>query len=314
MKHELYDLAAAGTLTQQVETLKGGCDALPHGEYLMEPKYDGWRIIAYVGEDRVDLFARSGNLYNGKLPKIEAELLAKFPPGTVLDGEAVSLVPLDDGRVMNEWGVAQSVLSALGGHAASDRITFMVWDLLAHAGIDARALPLSRRRLLLERLFEAGEFDAIALSIVTEPTDENYERFVKMGFEGAVIKSRTRPYASGRREGRGWYKLKPITRIDAVIMGFKPGKSGFTGLVGSVIFGQHDPASGELVERGFCSGFDMRTRLDMTHHPEKWIGKVIEVSHLGVDIGNSKSGRFRSAQMKRVRNDRKADQVVIHDA
>jgi ATP-dependent DNA ligase len=108
-------------------------------------------------------------------------------------------------------------------------------------------------------------------------------------------------------------RLKPQTTIDAVIMGFKPGENGFSGLVGAVVFGQYDE-NGTLVERGRCSGMDMRTRIDMTQNFEsKWMGAVVEIAHMGVSIGEGESGRFRHPQFKRRRTDKALHEVVIHD-
>lgn len=314
---DLKGLAVAGKIAQNCASMKvfDGAVAQLHGDYLMEPKMDGWRILAFVGEGgHVDLYTRTGNAPRGDLPKVKAELAANFPPGSVVDGEAVALTPQDDGTILNEWGVAQSVLTKAGANAAADKISYVVFDLLAHAGIDARALPLADRRVLLERIFDAGEFDAVCLSTIIEATDEGYDALVAMGFEGAVLKRLDKPYGSDKREGGGWLKMKASVRIDVVIMGFKDGQNGFAGMVGAIIFGQHDPDTGALIERGTCSGFDLRTRKAMTDNPEKWIGRVIEIAHMGADIGKNGTGRLRHPQFKRVRKDRLASSVVLHDA
>lgn len=307
-------LVAKGELAQNAETLKipkGASNALDkYGEgYWMEPKMDGWRIIARVGEDSVDFYSRSGKSYNGTLPKVEAELLANFPAGTWLDGEAVAIRLTDDGKVINEWSIAQSVMTKVGGHAAADRVSYVVFDLLAHRNIDARQLPLAKRRGLLEAIF--ADFDGDH-SVTLVPTHgsalHTHEAFLTMGYEGTIIKRANAPYASNKREGAGWTKVKPQTTIEAVVTGFKPGENGFKGMVGALIFGQHDE-DGNMVERGRCSGMDMRTRQDMTKNPDKWLGTVIEVAHMGA----MKDG-LRHPQFKRRRPDRSPESVVIHDA
>jgi bifunctional non-homologous end joining protein LigD len=305
----IHSLALSGDLAQNAAAVKKGAHVgYPTGHgYWMEPKLDGWRIIANVYENGVHFYSRSGNAYDGKLPKVEAELLANFPPGTWLDGEAVA-IRVENGKIINDWGVAQSVLSKLGGHAAADKITYMVFDLIAHRGIDARPLELVDRRVLLERIFEGEDFEAVQLAPIREAQPETHDAFVAAGYEGTIVKQANRPYASGKREGAGWTKIKPSTTIDAVVMGFKPGENGFAGMVGAVIFGQYDDA-GNLVERGRCSGMDMRTRESMTKNPDKWLDTVIEVAHMGV----MKDG-LRHPQFRRHRLDRKPESVLIHDA
>src|SRR5688500_1152550 len=132
----LKPLALKGALAQLAESGKKG---YPTGEgYVVEGKWDGWRILAHVWEEpvgidddnvpimekRVSRYSRNGKTYNGKLPKVEAELIENFPAGTWLDGEAVA-IRVEEGQVISEWKIAQSVLSKVGAHAAADRITFM---------------------------------------------------------------------------------------------------------------------------------------------------------------------------------------------
>lgn len=301
---DLLKTATAGRLAQNAQTAKG---VPPHGSYVLEPKLDGWRILAYVRDDTVTYFTRSGNSYHAdQLPHVTAELVANFPPETWLDGEAVAL-RVEGDKVINEWSTAQSVMTKVGGHAAADKVSFMVFDLIAHGGIDARSLPLAKRRGLLELAFEnADAMDAVALVPQTEATDENAAAYVAQGFEGAVVKSLTATYASNGR-GKGWHKIKPQATVEAVVMGFKPGENGFAGMIGAIIFGQYDE-SGELVERGRCSGMDLATRKNITANQDEWVGRVIEVAHHG-----AMKQKLRHPQFRRVRPDKKAEQVLIHD-
>jgi ATP-dependent DNA ligase len=308
---DLGAAAAAGKLAQNAEPTKS-FPVVNAANEIGEMKYDGWRILAVVRDDHVDFYSRSGKTYNGLLPIIEGELLANCPPGTILDGEVVALT-VQDGNIVNEWGTTQSVMTKLGGHAAAAKISYMVFDLIAHAHIDARPLAFEKRRKFLKRIFDGGKFTKVKLTPQVEPTKEVYAKLLAQGFEGMIVKRLDAPYASDKREGAGWRKAKPTTTIEAVVMGFTEGKNGFKGMVGAVVFGQHDE-QGNLIERGKCSGMDMRTRLDMTHHPEKWEGKVIELKHEGVNIGQTDSGRFRFPRFKRVRPDRAPESVMLHDA
>jgi ATP-dependent DNA ligase len=188
--------------------------------------------------------------------------------------------------------------------ALSDRITFMAFDLLSHGGIDARRLPYAKRRSLLERAVSTG---LSRIQIVPQVTvsDDSLAALLTQGFEGMMVKDVTAPYASGKR-GKGWMKVKPQMELDAVVMGFTPGANGFTGLIGSVVFGQHD-GSGRLVEVGRCSGMDMKTREDMTRNEDDWLGAVIEVKHMGT----MKSGGLRHPQFARRRDDKPARECLL---
>ena len=300
---DLEILAAAGTLAQNADT----ASTVPTGPFILEPKLDGWRIIAHIEADSVTYYTRSGNSHPAEqLPHIAKELRANFPADTWLDGEAVA-IRIENDKVVNEWATAQSVMTKIGGHAAADRISFLVFDLIAHGGLDARPLSFAKRRELLDRAFDGKLLSSVALVPQTEATDENAAAFVEQGFEGAMVKSLTAPYASNKR-GKGWHKIKPQSTCEAVVIGYKEGQNGFTGLVGAIVFGQYD-SDGTLVERGRCSGMDLPTRREITCNREKYLGTVIEVAHHGT-IGGT---RLRHPQFRRFRPDKRANQVLIHD-
>jgi DNA ligase 1 len=274
---------------------------------VLEPKLDGWRLLAHIHDDGVSVYSRTAKSYSGRLPEIEQELAGLFPAGTWVDGEAVA-IRIEDGLVINDWSQAQSALSSGQGkaQAAADAITFMVFDLIAYDNIDVRPLPFSKRRSALERIFDDEEVDRVQLNAQFEPTDENHEALVSQGFEGSMLKSLDAPYGSGKR-GAGWFKLKATATIDAVVMGYKEGKDGFAGMIGAIIFGQYE--DGALVERGSCSGMDMKTRKKITADTEGHIGMVIEVAHMGA----MPSGGLRHPQFKRWRTDKLAEDCGVHN-
>lgn len=261
------------------------------GNWIIEPKFDGWRILAEVHEDGVHFYTRSGLTYDGRLPLVEKELLQHFPAGTWLDGEAVAISYVD-GKVRNEWGIAQSVLTKVGPHAAADKITYMLFDLIAHRGIDARTLPFRKRRELLERAYTDKGMVAVQLSTQLPATQESHAALVKVGFEGSVAKNLDAPYASGRR-GHGLLKWKAVESADVVVIGFEAGRD-----VGTVVFGQL--RDGELVERGRCK---RKPSVIPTPDLMAWMGKVIEIEHNGV----MPSGAYRHPRLTRVRDDKPAE-------
>jgi DNA ligase-1 len=295
-------------LAQNAEAPKKGMTPSSYDteRYIAEPKLDGWRLLIHVADDGVHLYTRTGKSHDGSLPMIEAEVGEHLPAGTWLDGEAVAMT-VKDGTVTHEWGTVQSVLGSSTEKAAaqSDKITYMAFDLIAHGGIDARSLPYAKRRDLLERVFEKASMNRLQLVPQVEVTDNSLQALLAQGFEGMVIKDTAARYASGKR-GAGWVKVKPQDNLDAVVMGFKPGENGFAGMVGAVIFGQHD-ANGKLVEVGRCSGMNMTTRKHMTDNAEAWLGAVIEIKHMG----QMPTGGYRHPQFAKRRDDKPAGECRI---
>src|SRR4051812_35045913 len=82
---------------------------LPGHDYVMEPKLDGFRLLAYVTADGAQFYTRSKKSQEGKLPHIASELSQIFPAGTVLDGEIVAL-RFEGEKIINDFEFVQSVM------------------------------------------------------------------------------------------------------------------------------------------------------------------------------------------------------------
>jgi ATP-dependent DNA ligase len=285
------------TLAMNSKTAASVAEAVGNRPAILEPKYDGIRLLVNVTESGVKMYARSGNSKTGKLPAIEAELAANLPVGTWLDGEAVAFNT--DGT--QDWGGAQSVMGAGTAKAAatSSRIRLVVFDLLAHGGLDARSLPLRNRRELLESIFATGNFDKVQLSTTLPATDESHEALLELGFEGSMVKHLDAPYMSGKRAACS-LKLKATDTVDCVVTGFTPGKGAFNGLIGAIEF-VHYTEDGTAIA-GKCSGMTVAVRQAMTADQAAMVGQVIEVSYMT----RMPSGTLRHPQYKRTRTDKTA--------
>src|SRR5690349_8451687 len=126
----------------------------PRGRKLIyQPKWDGFRAVAWTGPDGVALQSRHGRDLTRFFPKVQESLADHLPPGLVLDGE---LIVWDEVRGRTSFALLQRRLTAgrrLPVEAAAHPAYFVVFDVLQDAG--GRVLldqPLARRRARLERL------------------------------------------------------------------------------------------------------------------------------------------------------------------
>lgn len=302
-------------LPQNLDPRETVAEACAGHDAVLEPKFDGWRTLWVTDEmGKARFYTRTGNELTGAMPAVAAMLEEALPPGSVVDGEVVALSTDEEGRVIHKRGVVASVLGSSTAKAAlrSGELTLVLFDLLQHNGIDARALPFAKRRALLELIFDAVEFgNRVLLCPQLEATNENYDRLIEAGYEGGVVKWLDAPYRSGRRGG-GQFKVKASHSDEAVVVGFKPGENGFEGLIGAIEFGQYDK-DGLLVHRGRCSGMSMDERIAMTANQEALLGRVFEFSFLCVEDPQpgAKYGAFRSPQFKHWRDDKPAEEVTI---
>jgi ATP-dependent DNA ligase len=222
--------------------------ALPTSDgWAFEPKWDGFRSIAFVDGDDVYLQSRNGRPLTRYFPEL------RFPAGRyVLDGEIV---------LFDEQG--RQDFDALGQriHPAETRINmlaeqtptrFVAFDLLAEGDESLLELPQHERRVRLEKLVG----DPVDLTPVVFDADGAQEWL--QGAEGVVAKELAAPYRPGERTGM--LKIKRVRTIDAVVMGWRPGKE--EGTVGSLILGLYDEA-GELRTVGHTSGFSAKEKREL---------------------------------------------------
>jgi ATP-dependent DNA ligase len=213
---------------------------LPEGQgWAYEPKWDGFRAIAFVDGPEVYLQSRNGRPLSRYFPEL------RFPAGRyVLDGEIV---------IQGTGGRQSFDLLGQRIHPATSRIErlaretpamFIAFDLLAIDDEICLERPYGERRARLE--------DVVAAPVQLTPTvrtPEEAQQWLRDA-EGVIAKELDAPYRPGER--RGMVKVKRVRTIDAVVMGWRPGKE--PGTVGALILGLYDQA-GELHVVGHSSGF-----------------------------------------------------------
>ncbi len=222
--------------------LARGKPELPSDDgWSFEPKYDGFRAIAFVDGQDVHLQSRGGKPLQRYFPELE------FVPGRyVLDGEIVidaaggSEEPEDFDALSQRIHPAASRIELLSQQTPARYIAF---DLLALGDESLLPLPFADRRARLEQL----ELGSVTLA-PTVATAEEAAAWLRQA-EGVVAKSVGAPYAPGKRTAM--IKVKRSRTIDAVVAGYRPGKE--HGTVGSLILGLYTP-EGQLRIVGHCSG------------------------------------------------------------
>ena len=128
---------------------------------------------------------------------------------------------------------------------------YIAFDLLAFEDDVLMDLPLEQRRALLEKLPKEIELTPQVR------TAAEAEQWLHTG-EGVVAKELASPYLPGERKGMA--KIKRVRTIDAVVMGWRPGK--LEGTVGSLILGLYGD-DGELRVVGHTSGFKAKEKKEL---------------------------------------------------
>ena len=231
-------------------------DELPSGDYLYEPKWDGFRAIVYRGEDAVFVQSRDSRPLDRYFPELHQALLNGLPKNCVVDGEIVIVTAhgLDFDALQLRLHPAASRVQKLATETPS---SFVAFDVLAARGRSLMAEPQSARRKALEKLLSRVKSPlhitpftrdrATALDWLT--------RFEGAGLDGVVAKLASGTYLPGKR---AMIKVKHVRTADCVVAGFRWHKSG-KDAVGSLLLGLYD-AQGGLQHVGVASSFKMATR------------------------------------------------------
>jgi ATP-dependent DNA ligase len=232
--------------------------ALPSGgEWLFEPKWDGFRAIVFRDRDHLLIQSRELKPLDRYFPDLHAPLRAHLPPRCVIDGEIVIATEhgLDFDALQLRLHPAASRVSTL---AAARPAAFVAFDLLALAERDVRPLPqVERRRLLADALAAAtAGVHLTPCSRERRVADEWFHHFEGAGLDGVVAKHVAAPYQPGKRV---MLKIKHARTADCVVAGFRWHKQAPGSAVGSLLLGLYDSA-GVLHHVGVTSSFSMPMR------------------------------------------------------
>ena len=232
-------------------------DALPAaGNYLYEPKWDGFRAIVFRGTSDVYIQSRDLRPLDRYFPELHQALLERLPPGCVIDGEIIIRTPhgLDFDALQLRLHPAASRVAKLANETPA---SFVGFDLLASEGVSRIDMPQSERRALLEQTL-AGIDPPVYLTPMTRDRDTAtrwLDQFEGAGLDGVVAKPADSSYQPGKR---AMIKVKHARTAECVVAGFRWHKTG-KDAVGSLLLGLYDSRNA-LQHVGVTSSFTMAMR------------------------------------------------------
>ncbi|HMK07024.1 MAG TPA: DNA ligase D, partial [Flavobacterium sp.] len=221
-------------------TVEGAFD---RKDWIFEIKYDGYRTVAVIEPDSVNLFSRNKISFNKNFKSV-AEELSQIKHSAVIDGEVV----VEDDSGKSDFQSLQAFQKNGTGI-----LKYYVFDILQLDGHDTMQLTLLERKQLLEMLIENAKLKNVIYSKhIEEKGKDFFEAAIKNKLEGIIGKDAQSPYRPGKRSDE-WVKIKIIQQEEAIIIGHTEPK-GSRMHIGSLLLGQyHD---GELTYIGNCgSGF-----------------------------------------------------------
>jgi ATP-dependent DNA ligase len=237
-------------------------EGLPPGDgWAYEPKWDGFRMLAWSDGPRLD--SRNGRTLLRYFPELR-DALERLPAATVVDGEVVVVRNdrIDFDALQNRIHPAESRVNQLAGETPAELVAF---DLLALEGRDLRTAPFSERRDAL-----AGLIPGLGHPWHLTPSTGDpelalrwFDDFESAGCDGLVCKRLDGSYVEGKRE---MVKVKHRRDADVVVGGYRIHKDGDK--IGSLLLGVYEP-DGQLRFVGHCSGFSDHNRVELLRRFEE---------------------------------------------
>lgn len=235
-------------------------DDLPAaGDWIFEPKWDGFRTLVFRDGDEILIQSRDEKPLNRYFPEL-LDPLKSLPERCVLDGELVIVRDdeLDFDALQLRLHPAASRVKLLSKQTPASVVFF---DVLCLGDRDLSQEPFAVRRRELESLL-----DHIPAPIHLTPATRDrsiaedwFRRFEGAGFDGVIAKPADGIYEPDKRV---MLKIKHERDCDCVVAGFRWHKKGDRTLVGSLLLGLFDD-SGELQHVGVCASFSNAKRLEL---------------------------------------------------
>jgi ATP-dependent DNA ligase len=245
-------------------------DEIPVGpQWQYEPKWDGFRCLAFRRGTKVELQSKSGKLLTRYFPDVAAELAKLKATQFVVDGEIV--IPIGNSLSFNDLLMrihpAESRVRKLANQTPA---LYIVFDLLEDGDGPLGEAPLSDRRSRLEK-FATREFrrvERIAISPATRDVKTARRWFASAGkaLDGIIAKRTDLEYRAHDRTGM--QKVKKQRTADCVVGGFRYATRGR--VVGSLLLGLYEK-EGLLHHVGFTSSLPRAQRAALTRKLEKLV-------------------------------------------
>src|SRR6266700_3900890 len=233
------------------------------GDWVFEPKWDGFRALVFRDGDEILIQSRDEKPLNRYFPELLEPLRSQLPAHCALDSEIV---------IAKDSGLDFEALQ-LRLHPAASRVkllsqqipaSIVFFDLLCEGDRDLRGQPFQSRRRELEALLStaAPPIHLTPASYESSVASDWFRRFEGAGLDGVMAKPITGAYEPDKRV---MLKVKHERDCDCVVAGFRWHKQGERTLVGSLLLGLFDD-SGALQHVGVCASFTQEKRRELVEY------------------------------------------------
>jgi bifunctional non-homologous end joining protein LigD len=223
-------------------------DEAPPGDWIKEVKYDGYRALSALSNQRVAMWTRNKLDLASRFPGVARALSQVVVGDAVIDGEVA---------VLDARGVSRFELIQKG----RDDALLFAFDLLRLDGEDLRPRPIEHRRDLLRSVLSNEPPELRLSEEVPGPVEEALEAMRRRGMEGLILKRKGSPYEHKR--SHDWLKLKAQATQELAIIGWTPGKGAAAGSLGALLLAVADGKGGYEYAGKVGTGFTAKQRKEL---------------------------------------------------
>jgi bifunctional non-homologous end joining protein LigD len=223
-------------------------DPSPSGDWIKEVKYDGYRALSALSNQRVAMWTRNKLDLASRFPGVARALSQVVVGDAVIDGEVA---------VLDARGVSRFELIQKG----RDDALLFAFDLLRLDGEDLRPRPIEHRRDLLRSVLSNEPPELRLSEEVPGPVEEALEAMRRRGMEGLILKRKGSPYEHKR--SHDWLKLKAQATQELAIIGWTPGKGAAAGSLGALLLAVADGKGGYEYAGKVGTGFTAKQRKEL---------------------------------------------------
>jgi len=177
--------------------------------WVYEMKWDGYRAVAYINNNKVDICSRNNKSFNQKFYPLH-EALQQWNINAVVDGEIV---------VVNEQGLPDFSGLQLWRSEADGQLFYYLFDILWFEGYSVMHLPLEQRKQLLKSIMPKDSLHLRLSDILQDNGEVAFQLAKQLHLEGVMAKKSGSIYTIGKRT-RDWLKIKTEKRQELVIGGY----------------------------------------------------------------------------------------------
>lgn len=197
-------------------------------DWIFENKFDGYRALAQIKNNKVNLISRNGISFNSKYKEI-VTTLEKVNDDMILDGEVV----VEDSKGKSRF----QLLQHFDEDPKNGTLKFYVFDIIYFKGYDLRNLELIQRKKILKAILPKLK-NIIFSSHTIGQGLETFKAIEKLGGEGIIAKKASSKYYEDRRS-KDWLKIKTNKQQEMVIGGFTEPSGSRNGL-GALLLGFYE--------------------------------------------------------------------------